>query len=775
MSVYLYRWGRFAFRRKWIVIPVWLTLLILLGGVGGALAKPFQDQFTMPGLPSERATEILDEHFPGMSAAFDMNAVSGTYVIGAPEGEKLTDPRNAATLQAFVDKLGALDIVSKDKPVLNPIEYTKAMGEKAGINCLTDKGKPDFAALCSSAPLNVLSKDAPESVATIEVKYTIPKFSDITPADREKADEVAAEARANGLEVYLTGSIAQEAEAGGASELIGIAVALVVMAIAFGAIVASFVPVLTALIGLGTAISVIMFGTHWLTIPTFTPILASMVGLALSIDYAMFIVSRYKHELSVADSPEEAAGTAVGTAGSAVIFAGLTVVIALAALSMVGVGFLTYMGIFGAVSAAFAVLVAITLLPALMGAFGRFLFKPKLPLVAKHDPEDDNAVTNGMRVARFIAKAPALTLAASVVVLGLLAAPAAGLELGLPGGDSNPKGSSTREAYELQTKGFGEGSNGTLMVAVDLSKVADGEREQAVSELRERLASYPGMEYLTVAMPSEDGQAMLFTGVPKAGPNDQATKDLVEDARAAEAEFQDRYGMEYGITGTTAIYADVSAALLSKIIPYLSLVAGAAFILLVLVFRSILVPLTAALGFLLSMAATFGATVLIFQKGLFNLVEPHPLVSFLPIMLIGLVFGLAMDYQVFLVTRMREEYVHGKSSKHAMISGYHHGARVVTSAAVIMISVFGAFMLTDNVVAKSMGFALAAGVFFDAFIVRMIVIPSLLVLMGTYAWWIPKWLDRILPDIDVEGAKLAALRTKPEQETVELEKEPAGV
>ncbi|MBF6136091.1 MMPL family transporter [Nocardia otitidiscaviarum] len=777
MSVYLYRWGRFAFRRKWIVIPVWLTLLILLGGIGGALSKPFQDQFTMPGLPSERATEILDEHFPGMSAAFDMNVVTGTYVVGAPEGEKLTDPRNAAALQAFVDKLSALDIVDKSKPVVNPITATEEIGKPAGINCLTgDRDSPGFTAVCASAPLNVLSETVPDSVATIEVKYSIPSFADVTPADREKAHDVAADAQAAGLEVYLTGSIAQEPETGGAAELIGIAVALVVMAVAFGAIVAAFVPVLTALIGLGSAISVILFGTHWLTLPTFTPILASMIGLALSIDYAMFIVSRYKHELSVADSPEEAAGTAVGTAGSAVIFAGLTVVIALAALSIVGVGFLTYMGIFGAVAAAFAVLVAVTLLPALLGAFGKYLFKPKLPLVAKHDPEDDTAVTNGMRFARLIAKAPVLALAAGVVVLGLLAAPAANMQLGLPGGDSYPAGNPMREAYELQTKGFGEGSNGTLMVAVDLTDVPQDQREAAVTDLRERLAGYEGMDYLTATMPSEDGNAALFTGVPDAGPNDQTTKDLVEHARDAESEFKDKYGMEYGITGTTAIYADVSAALLKAVVPYLSLVAGAAFLLLVLVFRSILVPLTAALGFLLSMAATFGATVLIFQEGAFGLFEGHPLVSFLPIMLIGLVFGLAMDYQVFLVTRMREEYVHGKSSKHAMISGYHHGARVVTSAAIIMISVFGAFMLQENVVAKSMGFALAAGVFFDAFIVRMVVIPALLVLMGPYAWWIPKWLDRILPDIDVEGAKLTAMRNnRPQDAAVALEKEPAGV
>ncbi|GAB0103049.1 MMPL family transporter [Nocardia sp. JMUB6875] len=773
MSVYLYRWGKFAFRRKWLVITAWIAALLVIGGTGAALAKPFQDSFSMPGLPSERATEILDKHFPGASKDFDSNTVSGTYVIAAPDGEKLTDPKNKAALEGFLADLGKLDIIDKNAPPVDPIAATKQIGQRAGIDCLDgNRSDPNFAANCSNAPLNVLNKTNPDSVAVVKALYSIPKFSDITTADQDAAYQVGQRARDAGLQVELTGNIEQKQAAGGASEMIGVGVALVVMIIAFGAIVAAFVPIITAIFGVGTAMSIVMFGTHWLTVPAFTPTLASMIGIALSIDYAMFIVSRYKHELAVSDSPEEAAGTAVGTAGSAVIFAGLTVIIALAGLSFVGVNFLTYMGIGGAITATMAVLVAVTLMPALLGAFGGTLFKPKLPLVAQHDPEDENSVTNGIRFARFIGKAPALTLAASVVLLGLLAAPAVNLQLGLPGGDSMPKDTTLYKAYDLQTKGFGEGSNGTLMVAVDLSKTPEADRDKALGELRTKLAHYPGMDYLTAAQRSQDGQAALFMGVPKSGPNNKETKDLVESARNAESEFKGQYGMEYGITGTTAIYTDVSQALLHKIIPYLSIVAGAAFLLLLLVFRSILVPLTAALGFLLSMAATFGATVLLFQEGTFGLFDPHPLVSFLPIMLIGLVFGLAMDYQVFLVTRMREEYVHGKSAKDAMISGYHHGARVVTSAAIIMISVFSAFMLDDNVVAKSMGFAMAAGVFFDAFIVRMVLIPSLLALLGNWAWWMPKWLDRILPDIDVEGSKLAELK---QSSTPVLEKEPATV
>ncbi|MFD3747181.1 MMPL family transporter [Nocardia sp. NPDC058633] len=763
MSVYLYRWGKFAFRRKWIVLPVWLLLLVLLGGLGATLSKPMSNDFSMPELPSARANEILDKHFEGMSKQFSMDAVTGTYVIGAPEGQKLTDPANRAAIDAFIAKLGEMSIVDHETKLVSPIAATEEMG------CLAD---PD-PSKCSSAPLNVLSETAPDTVGVLSVPFTIKAITDVTDAERDAAFEVGADARNAGLTVELSGSIAMKQEQpSGKSELIGMGVALIVMVVVFGAIVAAVVPIITAIVGLGAATSLIMLGTSVMEVPGFTTFLASMIGIALSIDYALFIVSRYKHELAVRDSAEEAAGTALGTAGSAVVFAGLTVIIALGALGIVGVEFLTFMGLGGAIAAAFAVLTAVTLMPALMGAFGKTLFKPKLPIVAQHDPEDDNSVTNGQRFAKLIAKAPWVALVLAVAVLGALAAPAAGLNLGLPGDDSMPKTSTIRKAYDLRTEGFGEGSNGVLMVAADLSATPEGEREAAVGALRAKLESYEGMDYVTEPVWSKDNQGAMLNGVPKSGPNNQDTKDLVAEARGAEADLAAQYGMQYGITGTTAIYADVDHVLLSKILPYLAIVAGAAFILLILVFRSILVPLTAALGFLLSMGATFGATVLIFQQGKFGLIEdPQPLVSFLPIMLIGLVFGLAMDYQVFLVTRMREEFVHGKSPKDAMVSGYHHGARVVTSAAIIMISVFGSFILETDVTAKSFGFALAAGVAIDAFIVRMIVVPALLVIMGKWAWWMPKWLDRIVPDIDVEGAKLEQLRN----ESSETVKHPVSV
>lgn len=789
MSVFLYRWGKFAFRRKWIVLPVWALILVLLGGAAATLSKPFQDSFEMPGLPSERATAILEEHMPQMASMFSIDAITGQYVVAAQNGT-LADEPNTTALDALVQRLNGLDIIDHTEPVVNPVTATAMMpasqeaareqaramaalkpGETPPMpepNCLDGQDSPEFKGLCGGAPLNVLNEERPKTVAVLDVKFTMPTFSDITPEHRAAAEAIAQEGRNAGLTVELTGAIAQTQPESGQAEMIGIGVALVVMIIAFGAIVAAFVPIVTGIVGVACAGALILTGTSLTEVPTFTPILASMIGLALSIDYALFIVSRYKHELVVQDSPEEAAGIAVGTAGSAVVFAGLTVVVALLGLSVVGIGFLTLMGIGGAIAAGFAVLAAITLMPALLGALGKSLFKPKLPLVAQHDPEDDDSVTNGMRFARIIARAPVPTLIASAVVLGALAAPATQLSLGLPGGDSMPEDSSVRKAYELQTEGFGEGRNGTLVVAVDLSGTPQEQRDAALTALRDQLAGYEGVDYLSVAQPSRDGQAALFQVVPESGPNSAETQDLVAQARDAEAALQDRFGMEYGITGQTAIYADVNSVLLTSIIPYLAIVAVAAFILLLLVFRSILVPLTAALGFLLSMAATFGVTVLIFQEGAFGLVDDtHPIISFLPIMLIGLVFGLAMDYQVFLVTRMREEYVHGKDPKQAMVDGYHHGARVVAAAAIIMISVFGGFMLSPDITSKSMGFALAAGVFFDAFLVRMVLIPSLLVLLGKWAWWMPAWLDRVLPDIDVEGTKLRTLQQRDKSAAVE--------
>lgn len=773
MSVFLYRVGKFAFRHKWAVVATWLVALIGLNVLAATVAKPFKDDFNMPNLPSERATEILDREFPGMSEQFDFDAVTGQYVVKAPEGEKLTDPANVKALDELVDAIATMEVDGEkivdnegQNALSNPVTVADDMG------CLdpgADRGSADYIEECSGAPLNVLG-DQPDTVATFQVGYLIESFADVTADEREAAYDIGADARDAGLQVEVGGVIATEQEApGGTAELIGMGVALVVMIIAFGALLAPFIPILTAIVGLGTAMALITLGTTVTDVPSFVTFLASMIGIALSIDYALFIVSRYKHELHVAPSREEAAGRAVGTAGTAVVFAGLTVVIALSGLWIVGVRFLGFMGTAAAIAAALAVLSALTLMPALLGIFGKALFKPKLPF-GNQDPEDDTQVGIGMRIARGIARFPLLSFLAAMAALVIMALPAVNLSLGLPGEESMPKDTTVRKAYDLRTEGFGEGSNGALMVVADLTGVEPSEREAALDALQDELSSSDEMDYVVGPMLSSgemgedptaadyaDSTGAFFNAVPVSGPNNQETKDLVRDVREAESGLEDEYGIEYGVTGTTAIYADIDHVMLSSLVPYLAVVAGAAFLLLMLVFRSVIVPAAAALGFLLSMGATFGATVFIFQEDSLGwLGEERPIVSFLPIMLIGLVFGLAMDYTLFTVTRMREEYVHGRSARDAVVHGYHHGARVVTAAAIIMISVFSAFMLEEDVTAKTMGFGLAAAVLIDAFIVRMVLLPALLILLGDKAWWLPKWLDRLLPNVDVEGEQLMA-------------------
>lgn len=756
MSVLLYRLGKLAFRRWYVVLPIWIVGLIVLGGVASSISKPYEDSFDAPGLPSERATEIMDEHFPGMSKEFDTDAVTGSYVIEAPEGETLTDPENRAAVDQLVNDINDLDIVDHEQPVPNPIDDAEEMG------CLDgDRGSNEFAEKCSGATLNVLNEERPNTVAYVDVIFDM-EFADMTTEDQDKAYDLADPARDAGLTVELGGIIGTEQQVpAGSAELIGIGVALIVMIVVFGALLAPLIPIFTALVGLGAASLVVLGATAFTEIPSFTTFLMSMIGIALSIDYALFIVSRYKHEsrgASTKDERAEAAGRALGTAGSAVVFAGLTVIIALSGLSIVGFRFLTLMGLGAALTAAFAVIVALTLMPALLGLFGRVLFKPKIPGVAKHDPEDDRYVTNGQRFAQLIGRAPLAVLAVGVIALAALAIPAAGLNLSLPGEDTLPEEQSARKAYDIRTEGFGEGSNGILQIAVELDDVPADQRDPALEDLRDVLVSQEQMDYVAGPIRSDDGAGALFQGVPLSGPSNQDTKDLMQDVRDAEADLTSEYGMEYGVTGTTAIYADVDNKLLDAIVPYMAIVAGAAFILLVLVFRSILIPLAAAAGYLLSVSATFGAVVLIFQEGAFGLIDDTgPVISFLPIMMIGLIFGLAMDYTVFTVTRMREEYIHGRPPLEAMINGYHHGARVVVAAAIIMMSVFGAFILEVDATAKQMGFALATAILLDAFIVRMMILPALLAVMGKAAWWLPRWLDRIVPSVDVEGEKLRAM------------------
>ncbi|HET8992166.1 MAG TPA: MMPL family transporter [Rhodococcus sp. (in: high G+C Gram-positive bacteria)] len=778
MATYLYRIGKFAYRRKGAVLSFWIAMLVLFGVGAATLSGPTTDSFTLPGTPAQQTQDLMAERFP--TAEDPMNALSARFVFAAPDGQTLDDPQNMAAVDEVLAAIRGIDTVSApakvDPATASPEQQAGALVDPvladAGLTqqmlaLAAQQGTPEEAALADAQALSPLSAD--HTVGFVTVPFD-GEMTDVDQTMRDQIDAAADIGRDAGLTVQVSGTAAAEMTMpGGTAELIGIGIAAIVLTLTFGSLVAAGLPLITALVGVGIGSMGITIATGFFDLSSMTPTLAIMIGLAVAIDYSLFIVSRFRHELLNTSDRAEAAGRAVGTAGSAVVFAGLTVIIALMALSVVGIPFLSVMGYAAAFTVLMAVLIAISLLPAVLGLFGEKAFAGRIPGLNKRDPEG-NEPGAAQKFIGVITRRPLIPLVAGVVLLGVLALPATGLRLALPTEATGDPATSARQAYDLIDEGFGPGRNGPLVVVAD-ARDADVPAEAAFAAVLGSLYEHEEVANAQIVAVNEAGDTAQILITPRSGPTDPATMDLVSEIRADEAASRDEYGLSYGVTGQTALEGDVSESLQSALVPYLAVVVGLAFILLMLVFRSILVPLTATLGFLLSVLATFGATVAVFQEGWGGLISnPQPIVSFMPVILIGVVFGLAMDYQVFLVTRMREEYVHGASALDAVRSGFAHGARVVSAAAIIMISVFAAFIAEPDSLIKSIGFALAAAVFFDAFIVRMVIIPSVMALLGDKVWWLPKWLDKILPNVDVEGEKLTreleAADTTPESSRV---------
>lgn len=762
MATFLYRIGSTAYRKWPVFIAAWLLAVIGFGALAGAISKPMADTFTIPGIPSLAAQDMQKKLFP--DAKDVENAATVNIVMAAPEGHSLREAKYQQAAGALIKDLATVPQMPKT-PIAPPVQASDAQ-YKMAVDGAVKNGTPKAVAEQNAKALLPLSQDG--RVGTMTFDLDVPSVPDVKPATQEKLIQVLQKhAKTSGMQIEVNGQgMQQMPETGGSAELIGIAVAAVVLIITFGSLIAAGMPIIAAFFGVAMGMIGLQIATHFTTIGTTTPMLATMIGLAVGIDYTLFILARYRSELRHTDDRAHAAGLAVGKAGSAVVFAGLTVLIALAALSVVGIPFLTSMGMAAAGTVFFAVLVALTLLPAILGMLKSKAFAGR---VRRHkDPldEDGRPLNNGVRWARFLGKKPAAIVALVVVLLGALAVPMKDLHLALPTDSTAAKTTTQRKAADLIAGAFGEGRQAPLLAIVDGSSLgSQQERMGAYGKVVEWAAQQDNVANAQVVAVNKDASGAQVLITPKTGAKDSKTEDLLHTLRDGESGIESQTKADVGITGITAIQADVSERLTGALPIYLAVVIGLAFILLMLVFRSILVPLTATLGFLLSVLATLGATVLVFQEGTFGLVEGAPLVSFMPIILIGLVFGLAMDYQVFLVTRMREAYVHGMSARESVVDGFRHGARVVSAAAAIMISVFAAFMLQDNSLIQSMGFALAAAVFFDAFIVRMTLIPALMYLMGDRAWALPKWLDKLLPEVDVEGEKLATVHP-------ELEKEP---
>lgn len=759
MATLLYRLGKTAYRRWPIFLAAWLVALIAVGAVAGALSKPMSNTFSIPGIESVEAAELQQELFPD---ATSVEAPTATIVVAAPQGHTLSEPAYAGGVAALVEELNALPDVTDG--VVGPVEA--AAGLEAQVGSGVDQaeaaaqaaGQPfDRAAALAQAQAQAaaatpLSEDG--RIGTIDFAFDAEMVTDVTPEMQDEVREVMDDARDAGLTVEVSGAAMQEmVPMGGTSELIGIAFALLILALTFGSLVAAGMPIITAGIGVGIGVTGITAMTAFAEVPSSTTALASMLGLAVGIDYALFILARYRGELEHTDDREEAVGVAVGTAGSAVVFAGLTVIIALVALSVVGISFLTAMGLGAAVTVVVAVLVALTLIPAALGMLKSKAFGGRFRRYVPAREAGGRILNNGVRWARLIGKAPLAWVLLVVVGLGALAIPAKDLHLALPSDSTAAADTTQRKAADLITEAFGPGRLAPMLLVVDGRQLDDPAEQQAAYQAVTAWAAGQDDVVSALLAGSNESGAMIMLQ-PSSAPESTETEGLLEALRTGEADIEEETGVSVGVTGITAIQTDVSKMLADALPIYLAIVIGLAFILLVMVFRSLLVPLTATLGFLLSVMATLGATVAIFQEGAFGWFPGQPIVSFIPIFLIGVVFGLAMDYQVFLVTRIREAHVHGASYREAVVDGFRNSARVVTAAALIMTSVFAGFIFLDEPIIQSMGFALAAAVIFDAFIVRMVLIPALMYLMGEKAWYLPAWLDRIIPNVDVEGESL---------------------
>jgi RND superfamily putative drug exporter len=760
VSSLLYSIGRWAYRSRKLVLSLWIVLLVALGGGALAFNQGTDNSFSIPGTESQQALDTLSRNFPQVSGT------SAQVVVVAPHNSTVR----------------AADVTG---PVTAAV---KSIGDIHGVAGVTSP--------YSTLVKNTVSSDGSAAVITVQLTGQQSTVGADTKDAIKAAGAHLQSALPAGSQVAVGGQVfSQSLPTISATELIGVGVALVVLVLTFGSFIAAGMPLLTALLGVLLSVALIFIATLFGPISSTTPLLALMLGLAVGIDYSLFIISRHQSQLKMGVDPEESTARAVATAGSAVLFAGLTVIIALVGLSVAGIPFLTTMGIAASVAVAIAVLISLTLTPALVGFAGKRITpgyraarrreKAEARAAAK-SPDLQAAVTDARTDAstrtdtstglstgpslahaakaevprgffrgwvRSVTRYPIVTIVAVIVALGVAAIPAAQLRLALPDAGSHAAGDPARVTYDLVSKHFGPGYNGPLIVTGSI--VSSTDPVGLMTKLGNEIAAMPGVASVPIATPNATADTGIIQVIPTTAPDSPATAKLVADIRAKHQHFLDTYHVDLAVTGATAVQIDVSDRLGGALLPFGILVVGLSLVLLTMVFRSIAVPIKAALGYLLSVGAAFGAVAAVFGWGWFagplNIAKEGPVISFMPIILMGVLFGLAMDYEVFLVSRIREDYVHGGDARRAVQSGFVGSAKVVTAAAIIMISVFAAFVPEGDASIKPIALGLAVGVFVDAFIVRMTLVPAVLQLLGDKAWWMPRWLDRVLPSFDIEG------------------------
>ncbi|PEM46308.1 hypothetical protein COE82_18680 [Bacillus wiedmannii] len=684
------------------------------------MGSSFKDELSIPNTPADKAGKVIEKEFKAMQPAGAQVKVA----FKAPKNETL----ESAEVQQKI--AGVLEEIKKDSAV-------------------------DSVA----APMQLQNLSEDKTIGYAVVTYKV-KAEKVTEASKDKILDSIETIRDAGIQTELSGGDVtfSDSETSGMTEIVGVLVAFVVLAFTFVSFLVAGLPILTAIIGLAIGMLGIMIGTNYVEIQSVSLSLAAMLGLAVGIDYALFIINRFRQQLAQGDSVPESVAIATGTAGSAVIFAGLTVIIGLLGLSVTKIPFLTAMGVSAAFTVLAAVLVSVIILPAILGLVGHKIAPSKQNRFLQKMTGAGKKHAGSNKWGEFVIRRPLIVTIFAIGLLAVISIPFFHMNLGLPS-DGTTKSTETteRRAYDLLTEAYGEGFHASLMV-VAKSEEATAETQNAMNTIAKELGNLPDVKSVTPAIPGPSGKIYMISITPKTGPDDTNTKDLVKAIRDKSNQTEKKNEIELMVTGTAAMNIDIVQKLSDALPVFAALIVGLAYVLLVLVFRSLLIPLKAVLGFLLSLGATLGAVVFFVQDGhfqnIFGFPAAGPILAFLPVILIGILFGLAMDYEVFLVSKMREVYTHTGDPKRAIVEGMRESGRVVVAAGLIMMSVFIGFMLAPDTIIKSIGMALTFGVFFDAFIVRMTIVPAVMILMGNSAWYLPKWLDKILPNIDVEGESI---------------------
>jgi RND superfamily putative drug exporter len=770
--------GALMFKLKWWIVLFWAVVIAVLGIIATNVGFNTTSEISIPGTPAQETLEKFKEQFP------ESGAQSARVVIQVPDGKQISDYQIEIT--QLTDDIATVNGVTT---TATPFQVPGAISEDGSIGFVTVQMKSNDGA-------NFVSAETIEGV-------------------RGFIDESSEQ---TGLTIEAGGDLVRQelGEIVGAGEIAGLVLALVVLVITLGSLIAAGMPLITAVMAVGVSMLGLFSLSTVIDVSNTVPALAVMLGLAVGIDYSLFIINRYRTYVLDGYDMLTASSKALSTAGNAVIFAAATVVIALSALAVVQIPFMTTMGLAAAATVAIAALISITLIPALLGIFKMRLFgrKARKAALAQQKKkiihhEDVNRTTAWYKIGEFITKYRKSSFIIAVLFVALLAWPVSDLRLGLPTDEVAAPETSQRKAYDLLAEGFGAGYNAPMILLVEIvPAVTDEDRAAVAQEIQQaaqaqaaataaqmgitieqlqmsmtpeqqlqaqqtiqaqaeqytplyplqqialRVADVEGVEVAQAALVSDDGTIGAIQVTPTTGPSDEATIDLVNRLRdeSVQAGIVNGDSTIEGVTGTTAIQIDINKKLADALPVYLAVVVGLSFIILMIAFRSILIPLKATLGFLLSVLAMFGAMVAVFQWGWLGITDaPAPIVSFIPIIAIGILFGLAMDYEFFLVSGMQEAYHYTKNAKRAVVDGFAIGSRVVVAAALIMVSVFAGFIGNHDSTIQSVGFALAIGVFVDAFIVRMVIVPIVMSLLGKSAWWIPKWLDKILPRVSIEG------------------------